>query len=242
MTFADIRKWISGENDALVDHRQTQPPSVSADSNPGEEMSTARPSRRKFEYIGIAAAVGVFASIALTCFVLAMQYPVDLSPTVNRVSQPTDGHQTSASATAAEDADRSMPPIPTPPVTTFPTPPPITMPATETSPTRAMPMPNEPPIAPSDAQPARPLREAGIGHDRVAEGVPGPDRKPPPSQRVSRRHWPRHSVRAQAERGEAARLMADELRQRGIAPVSSVRGARRDRQPWRAMRQGESLD
>jgi hypothetical protein len=193
-----------------------KPPSVTAESNPGKEMSTAQPSSRKFEHIGIVAVVGAFASVGLVCFVLAMPHPVEPS-LGDRTAQPSGVGATSTSATAAEDAIRSKP---------------VTPPLTETPPTLAMPMLYQPPTSLSDAQLAASLHEVGIWHDRPAEAVPRVDRKPSPSQRASRRHWPRYSVRAQADRGEAARLMADELRQRGVAPVSSVRGAQRDRAKW----------
>jgi hypothetical protein len=42
-----------------------------------------------------------------------------------------------------------------------------------------------------------------------------PERKPSPQQ-TSRRHGPRHSGPAQADSGEATRLMVDELRQREV--------------------------
>jgi hypothetical protein len=201
-------------------------PSVTAESSPGKEMSTARPSSRKFEHIGIVAVVGAFASVGLVCFVLAIPHPVEPS-LGDRTAQPSGVRANSTSATAAEDAIRSKS---------------VTPPLTETVPTLAMPMLYQLPTSLSDAQLAASSHEVGIWHDRPAEAAPRLDRKPSPSQRASRRHWPRYSVRAQADRGEAARLMSDELRQRGVDPVSSVRGARRDRRPWREMRRGESPD
>ena len=193
-----------------------KPPSVTAESNPGKEMSTAQPSSRKFEHIGIVAVVGAFASVGLVCFVLAMPHPVEPS-LGDRTAQPSGVGATSTSATAAEDAIRSKS---------------VTPPLTETAPTLAMPMLYQLPTSLSDAQLAASLHEVGIWHDRPTEAAPRLDRKSSPSQRASRRHWPRYSVRAQADRGEAARLMADELRQRGVAPVSSVRGAQRYRAKW----------
>ena len=198
----------------LVDPGQgRKPPSVTAESNPGKEMSTARPSSRKFEHIGIVAVVGAFASVGLVCFVLAMPHPIEPS-LGDRTAQPSGVRANSTSATAAEDAIRSKP---------------VTPPLTETSPTLAMPMLYQLPTSLSDAQLAASLHEVGIWHERPAEAAPRLERKSSPSQRASRRHC---SVRAQADRGEAARLMADELRQRGVAPVSSVRGAQRDRAKW----------
>jgi len=204
----------------LVDPGQgRKPPSVTAESNPGKEMSTARPSSRKFEHIGIVAVVGAFASVGLVCFVLAMPHPIEPS-LGDRTAQPSGVRANSTSATAAEDAIRSKP---------------VTPPLTETAPTLAGPMLYQLPTSLSDAQlaaslhaPPKLLRD-WIENPRHHSGQ-------------SRRHWPRYSVRAQADRGEAARLMAAELRQRGVAPVSSVRGAQRDRRPWREMRRGERPD
>jgi hypothetical protein len=226
MTLANINKWISGEAE-VFDSRQTSTSFVTVDSNPGKEMSTARRSSRKFEHIGIIAVVGAFASVALVCFVLAMRYPGEPSLVADRTAQPSGVGATSMSATAAEDASRSTPVTPPPP---------------ETSPTPAMPMLNQPPTTLSDAQLAASLRRPALGLTAAPKPLRNQIENPPPSQRASRRHWPRHSVRAQADRGEAARLMADDLRQRGVAPVSSVRGTRNDRRAWRTMRRGESLD
>ena len=211
MILANINQWISGESEIFSDSRPTPPPSATADSNPVEGMSTARPSSRKFEHIAIVAVVGAFAAVALVCFVLAIRHPVEPSPAADRMAQPSDGGATSTSATAARDASRFTP---------------VTPPPTETFPTLAMPMVNQPPTTLSDAQLAAFLREVGIWYDRRTDAAPRPERKPSPSKRASRRHWPRHYVPAEPDRGEAARLMADQLRQRGVAPVSSVLGTR----------------
>ena len=121
----------------LVDPGQgRKPPSVTAESNPGKEMSTARPSSRKFEHIGIVAVVGAFASVGLVCFVLAMPHPIEPS-LGDRTAQPSGDRANSTSATAAEDAIRSKP---------------VTPPLTETAPTLAVPMLYQLPTSLSDAQ------------------------------------------------------------------------------------------
>src|SRR3984893_17621399 len=98
-----------------------KPPSVTAESNPGKEMSTARPSSRKFEHIGIVAVVGAFASVGLVCFVLVMPHPAE--PSLGDRTAPASGvGPASSSAAAAEDPIRSKS---------------VTPPLTETAPTLA---------------------------------------------------------------------------------------------------------
>jgi hypothetical protein len=192
MMFADISKWVSGENHLFLSPAQRRRPPVLANGDPGEEMSTARPSNRKFEHLGLVAVVGAFASLALVCFVLAMQYPAYPSLTAQRTPRPSGGEAIVTSTPAAGGDSRSTPATP---------------PSTETSPaTLARPMLNQPPATLSDAQVAAFLRDLSLWHDRRAEAAPEPERKPPPSQRLSRRHWQRHSIRPQAERG----LQADQ--------------------------------
>ena len=71
--------------------------------------------------------------------------------------------------------------------------------------------------APSDAGLDRARREMGLWLDHTRE-MTAPDRKlSPPRRAPRRRYWP--SVRATPDHGEAARLMAAELRQMGITPV-----------------------
>jgi hypothetical protein len=228
MTLADLNKWISGETD-VFDRRQTPPPPVSADRNLGEEMATVRPPSRIFEHIGIMAVVGGFAAVALVCFVLATQQSVAPPLIPDSTSQPSDDGATSTSARAAGDAGGSTLVAP------------VTPPPTETFPMVAIPMLDQPPTTLSDPQPAAPLRQPGIWYDHRTEAAPGQGKKASPPRRASRRPWLQHSVRAQANRGEAAQLMADELQQMGIAPVSSS-SARKYRRAWRAMRRGESLN
>ena len=78
---------------------------------------------------------------------------------------------------------------------------PITASPTEINSTLAMPIVNQPTAALPDA--------------RLA--APRPERRPAAPKRASRRDRPRDSVSDQAEREETARLMRDELRQRGVA-------------------------
>jgi hypothetical protein len=79
---------------------------------------------------------------------------------------------------------------------------PITASPTGTSSTLGMPILNQPTAVLPDA--------------RLA--APRPERKAAAPQRASRRDRPRYSVSDQAEREETARLMRDELWQRGVAP------------------------
>jgi hypothetical protein len=70
----------------------------------------------------------------------------------------------------------------------------------------------------SDAQTEALLTEMGIWYHNRADAAPRPASKPLPTpQAMSRRHWPQYSGHASADRGEATRLMMDELRQSGIA-------------------------
>jgi type IV secretory pathway VirB10-like protein len=78
---------------------------------------------------------------------------------------------------------------------------PITASPTEITSTPAMPILNQPTTALPDARLATPRQE----------------RKPAAPQRASRRDRPGYSVSDQAEREETARLMRDELWQRGVA-------------------------
>jgi hypothetical protein len=190
-------------------------------------MSTHRPSSQKFEHIAIVAVVGAFTSVALVCLVLAMRHPV-LLPIGDRIAQPSPAVALVEVAPPPESASQST--LVTPPPTEISS----TLPLLEISSTLPLLMSKQLPITLSDAE----LRDIGISHDHRAEAAAGP---PPSSQRASRRHWPRHSVRAEVDHGEAARLMAEDLRQRGVAPVSSMQGARSERRSWRAMRRGEGL-
>jgi hypothetical protein len=66
-----------------------------------------------------------------------------------------------------------------------------------------------------DLDRSRLITESPISDVRLA--TPRAERKPSAPQPTSRRHWPRYSVGNQADREETARLMSDELRQRGAA-------------------------
>jgi hypothetical protein len=213
---ADLNKWISGEHNVFDSH-QTPPPSVPADNNIGEKMSSIGPSSRKLEHTGIIALVGGFALVALVCLVLAMR-PVEPSRTTNSVSQPSEAAAVFTTARAAGDAGRSAP-LTTPPIEAFPT--------------AVRAVPNEPPSILSDAPLAASLRTEAAPRQFTKAAIPLP---------ASRRHSPSYPIRAHPERGEAARLMADELRQMGITPRSSARGVRHDRRRWQAMQQRESLN
>ena len=70
----------------------------------------------------------------------------------------------------------------------------------------------------SDAQTEALLTEMGIWYHNRADAARRPATKPLPTpQAMSRRHWPQYSGHASADRGEATRLMIDELRQSGVA-------------------------
>jgi hypothetical protein len=72
--------------------------------------------------------------------------------------------------------------------------------------------------APPDAQMQGVLREMRQWYDSRTAAVPRPDAKlPPPSQRTWPHHWRHYAGRAEADRGEATRLMREELQQRGVA-------------------------
>jgi hypothetical protein len=200
MTVSDINKWISGETEVFVDTRE-MPPSVTADGNLGAERSTVRPSIQKFVRPAITVVVGAFASVVLVSLVISMRHSVEPLPAADVKSQPSEGAAISPKAHEVEDTGWS---------------PTVTPQPTEIIPTPAMPALKQPITTLSDAQIARFLSEVGIWYDR-RKAAPTPERKPSPPQLASRRHWPRYSIRAQPDPGEATRLMVDELRQRGVA-------------------------
>jgi hypothetical protein len=88
-----------------------------------------------------------------------------------------------------------------------------------TAPTPAItPAPSQSTTVFSDAQTAALLREMVIWYHNRADAAPRPATKPLPTpQAMSRRHWRQYSGHASADRGEATRLMTDELRQSGVA-------------------------
>jgi hypothetical protein len=208
MTVSDINKWISGETEVFFDTRE-MPPSVTADGNLGAERSTVRPSIQKFVRPAITVVVGAFASVVLVSLVISMRHSVEPLPAADVKSQPSEGAAISPKAHEVEDTGW------------FPT---VTPPPTEIIPTPVIPLLNQPITITtlSDAQIARFLSEVGIWYDRH-KAAPTPERKPSPPQLASRRHWSRYSIRAQPDRGEATRLMVDELRQRGVAADTASR-------------------
>ena len=199
MTIGDIDKWISGETDVFFDTRAT-PPSVSADSNPSAKGSFAHLSVRKFAHPAIIAVVGAVAAVAWVSSVSFMQNSPETFPTPDAKSQPPEGGATSERA--AEDETLSTPTM---------------SPPREVIPTPAVPLPKQPTTMLSDAQRAAFLRQVGTWYDQRTKAATGLNRKPLAPRRASPRHWPRYSFRAQSDGGEAARLMVDELQQRGVA-------------------------
>jgi hypothetical protein len=80
------------------------------------------------------------------------------------------------------------------------------------------PSPSQPTTASSDAQRKELIREIGSWYDSRTEAAPTPETKPSrPLRAASRRYWRHYSRTATADRGEATRLMVDELRQSGVA-------------------------
>jgi hypothetical protein len=189
-------------------------------------MSPARPASQKFEHTAIVCVVGAFALVGVVCLVLAMRHPIEPFLGADRGSQPSDVWATFTSGPEPVDTDQSTPVTP-PPTETFQTPPIALL--------------NQPSTNLSEAQLAAFLREVGIWYDGRAETMRTPQNKPSPP-RALQRHWSQHSARTQADREEAARRMADELRQPGGAPVSSLLSTRSDQRPRQAIQRGESLD
>lgn len=190
---ADISKWISGESEVFFDLLKT-PPSVTVDSNPGAERSTARPSIRKFAHPAIAAVVGAVSFVTSVCFVLPIGHSVEpLSaadaklqpsddgatsrpaivplPVADAKSQPSDDRATSTIAIAVGDAGWSAP---------------RTLPATEIIPTPAMPPLNQPTTRLSYAQVAAFLSEVGTWYDQRTKAATALERKPTSTHRASR--------------------------------------------------------
>jgi hypothetical protein len=205
MTIRDINKWISGETELFFDARST-PPSVSADSNPGAKRSSAHLSIRKFVHPAIIAFVGAFAAVAVVSSVSFMQHSAELLRASDPKSQLPESGATFTRAIAAEHENVSTPPMSLP---------------KEVIPTPAVPLRNDPTQMLSDAQRAAFLSQVGIWYNERAKAATASIKKPSPTQGVSRRHWPQYSFRAQSDpdRGEATRLMVDELQQRGVATV-----------------------
>lgn len=165
--------------------------------------------------------VAAGVAFATGAFVTSAPYSAELSPTVDTHSQPSDSRTASAGDKAAGDAltkptsalsdaqieallreigirygDRTEP-APTP---------------------EAKASPSQSTTTLSDAQMEALLREMGIWYKSHAEAAPKPVTKPfPPPQAMSRRHWRQYSGHAGADRGEATRLMIDELQQSGVA-------------------------
>jgi hypothetical protein len=190
---ADISKWISGEAEVFFDLPQT-PPSVTVDSNPGAERSTARLSIRKFAHPAIAAVVGAVTFVASVCYVIPMRHSVEpLSagdansqrsdgratsrpavvplPVADVRSQPSDDGATSTIARAVGDAGWSTP---------------LTPSATEIIPTPAMPSLNQPTTTLSNAQVAAFLSEVGTWYDWRTKAATAPERKPSSPHRAAR--------------------------------------------------------
>ncbi len=227
MARADIDKWISGETAAFFDPFQT-PPFDTATGGAGNKRSSARPSVGKFARPAIAAAVGVCASIAMVCFVIPMRHSVEPSPAAYAKSEVIDGGSGSARAEALEVAGQVTPPPPSKEI--IPT---LTRPITRPSDAQLAAFLNEVgiwydrsaeaaqrretnPSPPhpltktlSDVELAGFLTQIGIWYDRRAQEVPRTVRKPLPPRQASRRHWPRDSDRAHADREEVARLTAE---------------------------------
>jgi hypothetical protein len=197
MTSVDINKWISGEIEAFCDP-PTPPSPVVADSDPGEERSTTRPSLRRFSYPVIAAVVVALASVFVASIMIAMRYSGGPTLAADGKSQPSDS---TIVFDAAKTAAPSAPASPTP---------------TEIAPTLALPLSTQPATRP-DPQRAALLSNVGTWYDQHTKAAPIPQRKPSPTQRASSRNWPRYPSRVQTDGGEATRLMVDELRQRGVA-------------------------
>jgi hypothetical protein len=81
----------------------------------------------------------------------------------------------------------------------------------------------QPTVIPSDAQTQALLREMGHWYDSRTAVASRPEVKPaPPSGRTWHHHWPHYSGRAEADGGEASRLMRVELQHRGVAAEPSA--------------------
>jgi hypothetical protein len=75
----------------------------------------------------------------------------------------------------------------------------------------------QPTVTPSDAQTRGILGEMGHWYDSRMAVAPRPEVKPAsPSRRTWHHHWWHYSSRAEADGGEATRLMRVELQQRGV--------------------------
>jgi hypothetical protein len=190
MSAVNMDKWVSGEVETFFAPQQAAPTPVIADSNSGEETSTAQfelradqppvvPASGGYDpSMVVGAAVAFIASIAAAALIFIVIW-----------ARPTAAPTPSPAA-----AEKPAAPVQTPTVE---------------------PIPDQ---LRSDAGLDRIHRDMARWFDQVTKATPAPQRKPPPPRHASRRHhWP--PVRARADRGEAARLMEAELRQMGIPPA-----------------------
>jgi len=198
MAVADINKWISGETEVFF--LPNEPLSVTVDCNPGKEGSTASPARRKFVFRAIAVIVATFALVALASSVIPMRQPVDSASETDAKPQPSERGPASTRVQAAGDVAWSTPVAPVP---------------KEITPAVATPILSQPTTGPAP-QVAAFLSDLRNWYDQRTKAPSIPERKPSPPQQTSRRHGPRDSGRAQADSGEATRLMVEELRQREV--------------------------
>lgn len=186
---ADISKWISGESEVFFDPRRT-PPFVTADSNPGAERWTARPSIRKFVHRAIATVIGAVTFVASVFLVIPMRHSIEPLPTADAKSRPSDGGATSRPAVVPlpaksqasdEGATYTIPRA----VGNAGWSTPLTPRPTENIPTPAMPPLNQPTTTLSDAQVAAFLSEVANWYDRRTKATTVPERKPSSLQRAS---------------------------------------------------------
>jgi hypothetical protein len=89
--------------------------------------------------------------------------------------------------------------------------------STEAGPTPDAKMPLQTTAAPPDAQTQALLREMQHWYDNRTAAASRPEAKPAPPQRTWRHPWRHYAGRPETDRGEATRLMREELQQRGVA-------------------------
>jgi hypothetical protein len=198
MSLTDMNKWLNGESEIFFDPHK-KPLCVDTVSNPGADRSIFM---RKFAHLTIAALIGAFASIVLVSLLITMRPSVAPSPAASPISQPSYGSVTLERVMVAGGIG-SKPAAPVAP---------------EILSNPAIAIPTQPTTTLSDEQAAA-SKDMDFGYDHRTETIPTrlPGRKPSSSQWISRRHWSQPSSPAEADSGEATRLMLDELQQMGIA-------------------------
>jgi hypothetical protein len=161
--------------------------------------------------------ISKFASSVLAVYALfsSMALSAEMSPPPDTIPNPSDSTQASVPRRLSDaQMEALMKEIGIPYRGSTETPP---------RPEAKTPLP-QPTVTPSDARTQALLREMGHWYDSRTVVASRPEVKPaPPPRRTWHYHWRHYSGPAEADGGEATRLMRVELQQRGAAAETSAR-------------------